>query len=77
MTYFFVFKPFYFEKRFFLEFVLFARNLLAGCVITKIDFIFTSIIIFQVGFLRYTQQWRKKVVFVLNKADLYQTAQEV
>ncbi|KAG2697096.1 hypothetical protein I3760_07G090500 [Carya illinoinensis] len=31
----------------------------------------------EVGFLRYTQQWRKKVVFVLNKADLYQTAQEL
>ncbi|KAF5455034.1 hypothetical protein F2P56_024653 [Juglans regia] len=31
----------------------------------------------EVGFLRYTQQWKKKVVFVLNKADLYQTAQEL
>ncbi|XVF32586.1 hypothetical protein REPUB_Repub17cG0094900 [Reevesia pubescens] len=31
----------------------------------------------EVAFLRYTQQWKKKVVFVLNKADLYQNAQEL
>lgn len=31
----------------------------------------------EVSFLRYTQQWKKKVVFVLNKSDLYQTASEV
>ncbi|XVF72416.1 hypothetical protein PTKIN_Ptkin12aG0119600 [Pterospermum kingtungense] len=31
----------------------------------------------EVSFLRYTQQWKKKVVFVLNKADLYQNAQEL
>ncbi|KAD6120139.1 hypothetical protein R6Q59_026156 [Mikania micrantha] len=27
----------------------------------------------EVTFLRYTQQWKKKVVFVLNKSDIYQT----
>ncbi|KAK8485751.1 hypothetical protein V6N11_037022 [Hibiscus sabdariffa] len=31
----------------------------------------------EVTFLRYTQQWKKKVVFVLNKADLYQNVQEL
>ncbi|XP_050236662.1 probable transmembrane GTPase FZO-like, chloroplastic isoform X2 [Mercurialis annua] len=31
----------------------------------------------EVAFLRYTQQWKKKVVFVLNKADLYQNASEL
>ncbi|KAK6260094.1 hypothetical protein SCA6_014568 [Theobroma cacao] len=31
----------------------------------------------EVAFLRYTQQWKKKVVFVLNKADLYQNVQEL
>ncbi|XVF21780.1 hypothetical protein REPUB_Repub12eG0119600 [Reevesia pubescens] len=31
----------------------------------------------EVAFLRYTQQWKKKVVFVLNKTDLYQNAQEL
>lgn len=31
----------------------------------------------EVAFLRYTQQWRKKIVFVLNKADLYQNASEL
>ncbi|RVW54820.1 putative transmembrane GTPase FZO-like, chloroplastic [Vitis vinifera] len=31
----------------------------------------------KVAFLRYTQQWRKKIVFVLNKADLYQNASEL
>ncbi|KAK6937525.1 GTP binding domain [Dillenia turbinata] len=31
----------------------------------------------EVAFLRYTQQWKKKVVFVLNKADLYQNAREL
>ncbi|OMP05077.1 Thiamine phosphate synthase [Corchorus olitorius] len=31
----------------------------------------------EVAFLRYTQQWKKKVVFVLNKADLYQNPQEL
>ena len=32
---------------------------------------------FQVTFLRYSQQWKKKVVFVLNKADIYQDIHEV
>lgn len=31
----------------------------------------------QVSFLRYTQQWSKKVVFVLNKSDIYQNKGEV
>ncbi|KAK9282279.1 hypothetical protein L1049_005193 [Liquidambar formosana] len=31
----------------------------------------------EVTFLRYTQQWKKKVVFVLNKSDLYQNASEL
>ncbi|MBA0583479.1 hypothetical protein Gorai_014333, partial [Gossypium raimondii] len=31
----------------------------------------------EVTFLRYTQQWKKKVVFVLNKSDLYQNTQEL
>ncbi|KAL6968327.1 hypothetical protein U1Q18_034131 [Sarracenia purpurea var. burkii] len=31
----------------------------------------------EVAFLHYTQQWRKKVVFVLNKSDLYQNAEEL
>lgn len=31
----------------------------------------------EVAFLRYIQQWRKKVVFVLNKADLYENASEL
>uniref|UniRef100_A0A7N0SYC6 G domain-containing protein n=1 Tax=Kalanchoe fedtschenkoi TaxID=63787 RepID=A0A7N0SYC6_KALFE len=31
----------------------------------------------EVTFLRYTQQWRKKIVFVLNKSDLYQNANEL
>ncbi|XP_022769528.1 probable transmembrane GTPase FZO-like, chloroplastic [Durio zibethinus] len=31
----------------------------------------------EVAFLRYAQQWKKKVVFVLKKADLYQNAQEL
>ncbi|GAV57786.1 MMR_HSR1 domain-containing protein, partial [Cephalotus follicularis] len=31
----------------------------------------------EVNFLRYTQQWKKKVVFVLNKSDLYQNAIEL
>ncbi|TYH57341.1 hypothetical protein ES332_D08G082700v1 [Gossypium tomentosum] len=31
----------------------------------------------EVTFLRYTQQWKKKVVFVLNKSDLYQNMQEL
>nr|GEV07714.1 probable transmembrane GTPase FZO-like, chloroplastic [Tanacetum cinerariifolium] len=30
----------------------------------------------EVAFLRYTQQWKKKVVFVLNKSDIYQTPTE-
>ncbi|KAG7011236.1 putative transmembrane GTPase FZO-like, chloroplastic, partial [Cucurbita argyrosperma subsp. argyrosperma] len=30
-----------------------------------------------VNFLRYTQQWKKKVVFVLNKSDLYQNSHEL
>jgi len=32
---------------------------------------------FQIAFLRYSQQWKKKAVFVLNKADIYQNNQEV
>lgn len=32
---------------------------------------------FQVAFLRYSQQWKKKVVFVLNKSDIYQSSHEV
>ncbi|XP_059660506.1 probable transmembrane GTPase FZO-like, chloroplastic [Cornus florida] len=31
----------------------------------------------EVGFLRYTQQWKKKVVFVLNKSDIYRNANEL
>ncbi|KAK4407133.1 putative transmembrane GTPase FZO-like, chloroplastic [Sesamum angolense] len=31
----------------------------------------------EVAFLRYIQQWRKKVVFVLNKSDLYRNAEEL
>ncbi|CAI9781164.1 unnamed protein product [Fraxinus pennsylvanica] len=31
----------------------------------------------EVTFLRYVQQWKKRVVFVLNKSDLYQNAEEV
>ncbi|XP_031400932.1 probable transmembrane GTPase FZO-like, chloroplastic isoform X2 [Punica granatum] len=31
----------------------------------------------EVAFLRYTQQWKKKVVFVLNKSDIYQNADEL
>ncbi|KAL5561669.1 hypothetical protein UlMin_031416 [Ulmus minor] len=31
----------------------------------------------EVAFLRYIQQWKKKVVFVLNKSDLYQNAHEL
>ncbi|KAF2314881.1 hypothetical protein GH714_037039 [Hevea brasiliensis] len=31
----------------------------------------------EVAFLRYTQQWKKKVVFVLNKSDLYQNTSEL
>ncbi|CAH1447406.1 unnamed protein product [Lactuca virosa] len=31
----------------------------------------------EVSFLRYTQQWKKKVVFVLNKSDIYQTPIEL
>ncbi|CAL2280867.1 unnamed protein product [Prunus armeniaca] len=31
----------------------------------------------EVAFLRYTQQWKKKVVFVLNKSDIYQNAHEL
>ncbi|KAK4762897.1 hypothetical protein SAY86_008665 [Trapa natans] len=31
----------------------------------------------EVGFLRYTQQWKKKVVFVLNKSDIYRTSHEL
>ncbi|CAM8923161.1 unnamed protein product [Rhodiola kirilowii] len=31
----------------------------------------------EVTFLRYIQQWRKRVVFVLNKSDLYQNATEL
>ncbi|KAL1329623.1 hypothetical protein HN51_046798 [Arachis hypogaea] len=31
----------------------------------------------EITFLRYSQQWKKKVVFVLNKADIYQNAHEL
>ncbi|KAL1547250.1 putative transmembrane GTPase FZO-like, chloroplastic [Salvia divinorum] len=31
----------------------------------------------EVAFLRYIQQWKKKVVFVLNKSDLYLSADEL
>lgn len=31
----------------------------------------------EVAFLRYTQQWKKKVVFVLNKSDIYRNAHEL
>ncbi|KAF9606424.1 hypothetical protein IFM89_025113 [Coptis chinensis] len=31
----------------------------------------------EVAFLRYIQQWKKKVVFILNKADLYQNTHEL
>ncbi|XP_071738249.1 probable transmembrane GTPase FZO-like, chloroplastic [Rutidosis leptorrhynchoides] len=31
----------------------------------------------EVSFLRYTQQWKKRVVFVLNKSDIYQTPIEL
>ncbi|XP_052211218.1 probable transmembrane GTPase FZO-like, chloroplastic isoform X2 [Diospyros lotus] len=31
----------------------------------------------EVAFLRYTQQWKKKVVFVLNKADIYRNTDEL
>lgn len=31
----------------------------------------------EVTFLRYTQQWKKKVVFVLNKSDIYQNVTEL
>ncbi|KAK2976286.1 hypothetical protein RJ640_019769 [Escallonia rubra] len=31
----------------------------------------------EVTFLRYTQQWKKKIVFVLNKSDIYQNATEL
>ncbi|KAI3449630.1 hypothetical protein Pfo_006295 [Paulownia fortunei] len=31
----------------------------------------------EVAFLRYIQQWKKKIVFVLNKSDLYRNADEL
>ncbi|KAJ8453255.1 hypothetical protein Cgig2_008139 [Carnegiea gigantea] len=31
----------------------------------------------EVTFLRYTQQWKKRVVFLLNKADLYRNSSEL
>lgn len=31
----------------------------------------------EVAFLRYTQQWKKKVVFLLNKADMYRNSNEL
>ncbi|CAN6452867.1 unnamed protein product [Victoria cruziana] len=31
----------------------------------------------EVAFLRYIQQWKKKVVFVLNKADIYESPHEL
>ncbi|KAJ4968941.1 hypothetical protein NE237_015642 [Protea cynaroides] len=31
----------------------------------------------EVDFLRYIQQWKKKVVFVLNKSDIYQSTSEL
>jgi hypothetical protein len=33
--------------------------------------------LWQVSFLRYIRQWGKKVVFVLNKADLFESEVEV
>ncbi|XP_042387243.1 probable transmembrane GTPase FZO-like, chloroplastic isoform X2 [Zingiber officinale] len=37
----------------------------------------SSPILKQVAFLLYVQQWKKKVVFVLNKLDLYRTSSEL
>ncbi|ESQ36613.1 hypothetical protein EUTSA_v10006729mg [Eutrema salsugineum] len=31
----------------------------------------------EVGFLRYTQQWKKKFLFILNKSDIYRDAREL
>ncbi|OIV91325.1 hypothetical protein TanjilG_01943 [Lupinus angustifolius] len=31
----------------------------------------------EIAFLRYSQQWKKKVVFVLNKVDIYQNTREL
>ncbi|KAH8515507.1 hypothetical protein H0E87_004105 [Populus deltoides] len=31
----------------------------------------------EVAFLRYIQQWKKKVIFMLNKSDLYQNSSEL
>ncbi|KAL3647885.1 hypothetical protein CASFOL_008853 [Castilleja foliolosa] len=31
----------------------------------------------EVAFLRYIQQWKKKIVFVLNKSDMYRSADEL
>ncbi|XP_021727880.1 probable transmembrane GTPase FZO-like, chloroplastic isoform X2 [Chenopodium quinoa] len=31
----------------------------------------------EIAFLRYTQQWKKKVLFLLNKADLYRNGNEL
>uniref|UniRef100_A0A803MX97 G domain-containing protein n=1 Tax=Chenopodium quinoa TaxID=63459 RepID=A0A803MX97_CHEQI len=31
----------------------------------------------EIAFLRYTQQWKKKVLFLLNKADLYRNGNEI
>ncbi|CAA0159656.1 putative transmembrane GTPase FZO-like protein [Arabidopsis thaliana] len=31
----------------------------------------------EVAFLRYTQQWKKKFVFILNKSDIYRDAREL
>ncbi|XP_042387230.1 probable transmembrane GTPase FZO-like, chloroplastic isoform X3 [Zingiber officinale] len=37
----------------------------------------SSPILKQVAFLLYVQQWKKKVVFVLNELDLYRTSSEI
>lgn len=43
----------------------------------ELTLVLPLILSFQVAFLRYIQQWKKKVVFVLNKSDLYRNANEV
>lgn len=46
-------------------------------VISDADCCFFTGTVFQVAFLRYSQQWKKKVVFILNKSDIYQNTREV
>lgn len=43
----------------------------------ELTLVLPLVLSFQVAFLRYIQQWKKKVVFVLNKSDLYRNANEV